>query len=447
MRVDLGNRRPRAWICLVGLVALFAPNCARAQLVDVPETWGGDVWSRPRLTGDWGGLRDELTKMGVVFDVDLLGTPQDVVSGGRSTGSGFWGNIDYTLNIDTQKLGLWPGGFFKFQGDTGFGSNVFHDAGTLVPVNTAALIPGINDRTTALMNATLTQFFSPQFSLFAGKINMLDSAVTEFYGDYRTQFENAMFNFPMTLEQVPISAFGGGAIVIPQQDILLSALALDPNGTPTSNDLGHAFSEGVEVLASGKLTIKPFGLVGHQSLGSSWNNEQRFSLIQDPTNTEVFLLQTRFPRLANPGPVLANILQRFFPALLVPALPPNHESSSWALSYSFDQYFWQPDGDPKHGIGLFFGFGASDGNPNPIQYSFITGIGGKGVVPSRPDDTFGLGVARTQFSSAFVPLLRQQLNLGLQREDAIEMYYNVSVTQWLNLTADLQSLVRAPKKH
>jgi porin len=219
----------------------------------------------------------------------------------------------------------------------------------------------------------LTQFFSRQFGLFAGKINMLDSAQTEFYGDYRTQFLNAAFNFPMTLEQVPISAFGGDAIVIPQQDILLSALALDPDGTPTSNDLGHALSDGVEVLASGKLTIKPFGLVGHQSLGLSWNNKQRFSLIQDPTNTEVLLLQTWFPRLANPGPVLADILTRFVPALLVPALPPNRESSSWALSYSFDQYFWQPDGNLKHGIGLFFGFGASDGNPNPIQYTFITG--------------------------------------------------------------------------
>jgi porin len=162
---------------------LIAPGLARAQLVDVPDTWGGDIWSRPRLTGDWGGLRDDLAKMGVVFDIDLLTTPQAVVSGGRSTGSGFWGNIDYTLNIDTQKLGLWPGGFFKFQGDTGFGSNVFKNAGTVVPVNTAALIPGINDRTTALMNATLTQFLSPQFGLFAGKINMLDSAVTEFRGD------------------------------------------------------------------------------------------------------------------------------------------------------------------------------------------------------------------------------------------------------------------------
>ena len=45
-----------------------------------------------------------------------------------------------------------------------------------------------------------------------------------------------------------------------------------------------------------------------------------------------------------------------------------------------------------------------------------------------------------------MPLLRQQLNLGLQREDAIEMYYNVAVTQWLNVTADLQIVGRGIKK-
>ena len=32
---------------------------------------------------------------------------------------------------------------------------------------------------------------------------------------------------------------------------------------------------------------------------------------------------------------------------------------------------------------------------------------------------------RTQFSNDFVPFLRQRLNLGLQHEDAIEMYYNI----------------------
>jgi porin len=142
--------------------------------------------------------------------------------------------------------------------------------------------------------------------------------------------------------------------------------------------------------------------------------------------------------LANPGPVLTQILANSFPALLVPTQPLDRKNRSWTFSYAFDQYFWRPDGDPKHGIGMFFGFGVSDGNPDPIQYAFLAGFGGKGVVPSRPDDSFGIGVARTQFSSSLFPFLRQQLSLGLQREDAIEMYYNMAITPWMNVTTDLQ---------
>jgi porin len=142
---------------------------------------------------------------------------------------------------------------------------------------------------------------------------------------------------------------------------------------------------GVLILSSAKLTVKPFGLIGHQSLGFRWNNEDRFSLDQDPSNIAHLLLNERFPLLANPGPVLTQILANSFPNLLVPTQPVNRTGSSWTMSYSLDQYFWQPEGDPKHGVGVFFAFGASDGNPDPIQYAFLAGIGGKGVVPGRPD--------------------------------------------------------------
>jgi porin len=201
---------------------------------------------------------------------------------------------------------------------------------------------------------------------------------------------NAAFNFPMTLALLPLSTFGGGALFLPRDDILLSALALGPNGSPTSNNVAQAF-HGVLILSSAKLTVKPFGLIGHQSLGFRWNNEDRFSLDQDPSNIAHLLLNQRFPLLANPGPVLTQILANSFPNLLVPTQPVNRTGSSWTMSYSFDQYFWQPDGDPKHGVGVFFALGASDGNPDPIQYAFLAGIGGKGVVPGRPDDSFGIG--------------------------------------------------------
>jgi len=118
------NALDPVWCLLVGLAFVILSDQASAQPVDVPATWGGDLLSRPRLTGDWGGWRDELGKKGIVFDVDLLMTPQVVTSGGRSTGGSFWGNADYTLNVDTQKLGLWPGGFFKV--DTS-NESVVHD--------------------------------------------------------------------------------------------------------------------------------------------------------------------------------------------------------------------------------------------------------------------------------------------------------------------------------
>jgi len=77
--------------------------------------------------------------------------------------------------------------------------------------------------------------------------------VTEFYGDYRTQFMNAAFNFPMILEQVPLSTFGGGVIGIPREDILLSALVLGPKGTPTSDSISQAFNGSALVLAAANL--------------------------------------------------------------------------------------------------------------------------------------------------------------------------------------------------
>jgi len=161
----------------------------------------------------------------------------------------------------------------------------------------------------ALTAAAVPAFLSEKFGLVIGKFNTLIAGEQEFYGNYSTQVLNAAFVFPMTLEQVPLSAYGGG-----------------------------------------------------------------------------------------------------------------------------------------HGIGVFFSAGASDGNPNPIKWAFLAGVGGKGV-PGRPDDSYGIGAARTQFSGAFLPLLRDRLGLGLEHEDALEMYYNCAITGWVYATADLQVINQALNRH
>jgi porin len=183
-------------VVLVGLLLLPTALPASAQPIDIPATWGGDFWSRPRLTGSWFGLRDELGKKGIVFDADLLLTPQGVATGGRDTGVEFWGNADYTLNVDTGKAGLWPGGFLKVYAGSSFGNSVLNDSGAIVPVNTPVLFPEPDEPSTGLLNATFMQFLSPKFGLLAGKIFTLDATAGEFAGNYRTQFLNTGLVIP-----------------------------------------------------------------------------------------------------------------------------------------------------------------------------------------------------------------------------------------------------------
>jgi porin len=428
------------------LLLLTAPAVARAQPIPIPDTWGGDILSRARLTGDWGGFRDAMGKKGVVFDADLLLTPQSVLGGGGDTGAQFWGNAEYTLNVDTGKAGLWPGGFLKVRANSGFGDSVLRDAGAFVPVNTAALLPRPSDPTTALMHATFMQFLSPKLGMVAGKFFTVDMAHGEFAGNYRTQFSNAALVVPSTAALVPISTFGGGIILLPWKGTALSALVVDPSGKTTDNDVSEAFRDGVMLLTGAQVGVKPFGLAGHQHLQFVWSDKERLSLEQDPSNLARFLVTEEFPRLGNPGPILRRIIERFLPELLVPVQPLKHERDTWAVFYGFDQYLWQPGGNPKRGIGVFFTFGATDGEANPIKYSYAVGIGGNGVVPARPNDTFGIAWARTELSEHFVPAVRQRLGLGLEREDAIEMYYNAAITPWLNATLDLQVIDSALDK-
>lgn len=418
------------------IAALGASMPLYAMPTNTPETWGGDLASRARLTGDWGGVRDDLAKKGVVLDLGVYWMPQKVTSGGRDSASGDWGNAIFTLNVDTQKLGLWPGGFFKLQTVTSFGDTLLKESGAIVPANLSWMLPTITPDT-GIQELTYTQFLSQHFGVFLGKINAI-APTNVLHGDYTTGFQNTGINMPLALAMVPLSAYGIGALYLPSHEVTLAGMVLDANGTIKNDNLSNAFDGGIMALASADLKIKPWGLPGHQNLTVAWSNKDRTSLIQDPANIAGLLLTARFPRLGNPGPILSEILDAADVAPNIPPVPLNKESETWAAVYSFEQFVWQPAGDPKRGLGTFFSIGISDGKANPIRYSYSLGLVGKGVVPGRPHDDFGLGWARTEFSDNFVPFLREKFNLGLDHEDVVELYYKASITPWLDITPSLQ---------
>src|SRR5215813_689436 len=437
------HRATCTWAMVLGLVVLIMAGSTSAQPVDIPPTWGGDFWSRPRLTGSWGGLRDELGKKGVVVDIDLLQIPQGVASGGRDDILRYWGLAEYTLNVDTQKLGLWPGGFLRVQGMSSFGQNVNNASGAIESPNFVSLLPEPGGPSTGLINLTFMQFLSKHFGVVLGKMSALGADDNAFAHDYHSTFLNAALDFNAIFAISPLTAYGGGLVILPWEGAVFTVSVIDPSGTARDNDLSDAFSDGVLVFAEGRVTIKPFGLVGHQLLGGTWSNKERTSLQQDPSNIARLLLTEQFPRLVDPGPALTQILTRFFPSLLVPTQPLNKVDYTWSVYYNFDQYLWSPEGVSDRGIGVFFRFGASDGVANPIKYAYNVGIGAKGLWSWRPHDNFGIGWARAEISGNFAPFLRQQLRLGLGKEDAIELYYNAQITRWFSAAFDLQIIDQA----
>lgn len=434
--------QPGTWLAAIMGLALSAP--VWAQPYPVPPTWGGDIGSRPRLTGDWGGQRDEWAKAGFVLDQDVYWTASSIVDGGKNQTGGNWGNAVTSMHLDTAKAGLWKGGYFKVKAVTSFGHNIYADTGALVPPNEAWALPTL-ESDTGLQEFSLLQLLSPKFGVMVGK---LDLSVTPnvFYGDYRTGFANTSLNLPLASALVPLSAFGGGLVYLPNHDVHLSVLVLDPSGTIKDNDLGDAFDDGVMALATGDVKTHLGGLPGHHGLLLSYSDKERVSLVQDPSNLLRLLLTEQFPRLGDPGPVLRQIIEERAPDLLIPTEPLNTEDDTWAAVYSFEQFLWQPEGAPTRGVGMFFSAGVSDGRANPIKNSFTLGIGGKGVASARPNDNFGIGFSRTQFSDYFMAGLRDRFDIGLEHEDALEIYYSAAVTPWLTITPSVQAIRSALTK-
>jgi porin len=87
-------------------------------LAEAPSapSYSGDLWNRSTLTGDWFGVRNDLAAKGITFDMSLTQVYQGIVDGGKDEAWKYGGRGNLTFNLDTHKLGLWPGGFFTVAG-------------------------------------------------------------------------------------------------------------------------------------------------------------------------------------------------------------------------------------------------------------------------------------------------------------------------------------------
>jgi len=386
------------------------------------SSYEGDLWTRPVLFGDVAGYRQALLEKGVALDFGLTQVPQGVVSGGKKEEWKYGASADYYLFLDSGRLGLWPGGLVGIHAESKFGHSVLSQSGVISPVNADWLWPSPGEESeTFLSEYYIWQGVTDWLMLQAGRVNWTALAdQSRFANDEKTQFLNmSLRNTPLLGAFVPLTAHGVAAIVEPHPNVSLAIVAVSANDQPDEyGSPGGLFSEvtpAVELDVSWKLGDLP----GTARPAFAWTS-------LDP--------------VAYDNPFLV-------PELIL-GLDLPEKSDNWIVNLNFDQYVFMPkkqsvpklrtapfDTEPE-GIGVFFRFAYTPEDRNAWNMFVSGGIGGRGVVPSRPNDRYGLGFYAMIESDD----LKAQPILGglLDTEWGMEIFYNIAITPWLQFTPDIQ---------
>jgi porin len=326
------------------------------------------------------------------------------------------------MNVDSQKLGLWPGGFLNFELEGNWASSVNEKSGALMPVNSNQIYPLPPGDIFGIPALNFTQFLSPYFGLTLGKYATVTASsgdMNEFaHGKGDTNFMNMAFNFnPLIVFTVPYSTLGTGLIVLPTKDpkeAIANLLVLSSTGEATTSGFEDLSGNNLTVAAEGRMRTDFFGLTGHQLFGTTFSNKNFKSIDQ---RLDFIVRNTRLKT----------------------------EKGSWNIYYNFDQYLYQPKKSVDQGIGIFSRLGVSDGNPNFMKFFGSFGVGGKGMFESRPLDKFGLGYYYININNPTLQTFVQTRKF-LRNEYGFEAFYNAAITPWLLLTPDLQ-IIRGAQKN
>ena len=357
---------------IIAALFLFETSLAiqtQAQDTSTKDPYSGNFWSRSTLTGDWGGLRNEFAARGITLDMNITQVAQGVVGGGKNGVWEYGGRGDLVLNLDSGKLGLWPGGFFNFEMEGNWASSVNAKTGALMAVNSNQQYPLPPGDIFGVPAWNFTQDLSPYLGLAIGKfatITANSGDMNEFaHGKGDSNFMNLALNFnPVTALTIPYSTLGAGLLVSPTKDsneVNVSLFVMSANGNPTTSGFENLNGNAVIVAAEGRMRTDFFGLTGHQLFGTTFSNKKFTSIDQ------------RFDRDTIENGAL------------------RAKNGSWNIYYNFDQYLYEQKKGDGRGVGVFTRLGVSDGNPNFTKFFASFGVGGRGMFESRPNDKFGLG--------------------------------------------------------
>lgn len=355
------------------------------------------------VLGDWGGVKTGLKDAGVSVNAEVTGYGLALVSGEGRKDIAPMGRFDLFVDLSTEKLGLWKGGVFRTHSEIRFGETRSNFSGTLLPQNATALLPLGGKGRFVASSIHLAQSLGPKTTLLIGKINALDLIGADpVLGGYGTKrFLHTAFALPPSGVVPPVLM--GAVLVQKSSPVEWTFMVFDPNDRTNKYWVNGLFKDGVNFSISPSY---PFTIDGRSA----------------SVGLTVGLSTKR-------GADLENVL-------LPPELQGGGEKGSYNIALSFTHRLIESAAVKGKGLDLYFESAIADGNPNPFQGSLTLGMVGSGLVPGRPQDSFGLGAFWFNFSNDLQAAVEEVTEFD--DEAGMEAWYSLGVAQGLHVSGHVQ---------
>ena len=365
------------------------------------------------LTKDWGGFRTELNKLGITptasYTAQLLGNP----GGGQSRGFTYSGTLQASIFWDLHKLLHIPGLSFNIGSAWSTGKNLSADyIGNSFTVQSAYGSPGNGTNNLTLGETYLQQqLFNNSLVIAAGRLAPANTFATmPVFNNYINAginpFPGALGKNDATFTLYPPGAEWGAQAVY--------------NITPTIQMAAGVFNTNQSSAAGGK---------GGVNFALQQGNRGALSVVQ--LN---YLFNHGRGDIGFPGQYT---LGGFYDSNKFTSLsnPNATENGTYSIYGMFQQMIYR-NGEAGSQKGLTV-WGetalAPKSSVNPMPYFIGGGLSYQGLIPRRGNDIASAGVISGTFSR-YVP--------RTTAETVIEANYQVTLTNWLSITPDIQYVIR-----
>lgn len=428
-------RRRLSVLIAATAVGIAASGAQAAEKAKPPQS----IWEQETLTGDWGGARTALKDKGVDVTVQYIGETLNILSGGVQRGTTYEGRLEFTVETDLDKLIGWSGASTHvtvFQLHDVANRNAVDFTGSLGDPSNIDALP-----TTRLYTAWFQQELAGgAASIRAGQL----AADDEFLNSTTAgNLINGTFgwapvmasNLPSGGPAFPLATPGVRLKIKPSAEwsILAAVFSGDPAGAGCNdnpqacNRYGLTFSASGGALWMGEVQYQvnqeedSKGLAAAYKLGGWFHTgdfaDQRFGL--DAAGALV--------SLAAPTAVAALI-----------------HRGDWGVYGVADQMVWRAG---KRSVSLFARGGMAPSDRNLVSWYVDGGIGIKGLVAGREDDTLTFGVGHAVISKDSAALDADTLAISgppypiRDAETVFELSYIAQLAPWWTLQPDVQYFI------